>query len=185
MPWECLHCGNFNDDLATDECLKCDMEKQAAMNYVVKKRKNQCPKCFHSHFWGVACHCFTEGEADDEDEAQDEQKEEKEEEEEEDDEEEDILGAKVKDTEPVFASTDVEVPEDLPTPPWVKKIGYVRCNCKFGVPQSKRYNKLPPVLVFSGIKIKQFSDVLRQVSEAGEKKQEKLLTKEEEAVLGT
>ena len=43
MTWECLNCGNFNDDAAEDECLKCDLDKVTAQNMVVKKKKSQCP----------------------------------------------------------------------------------------------------------------------------------------------
>jgi len=182
MPWECLSCGEFNDDAAEDECLKCDLDKFTAMNMVVKKRKNQCPECLHTHKWGVACHCFTEGEPPDEEEGA-KDADENEGDDDDDDDEEDVLGAKVKNTEPVFAKQEAVEPDELPTPPYVKKMGYVRCNCKFGVPYSKRYNKLPPNIIVGTIKIKQFGDVMMALASDQDKKPEKLKSKEEEAVI--
>ena len=182
MPWECMNCGNFNDDLVEDECIKCDLDKFTAMNMEVKVRKNQCPECGHAHRWSVACHAYTEAEVD-EDEEEEEEAEEAEEEGDDDDGEGDLLGTKVKSTEPKFAKKVEEAPDELPTPAFVQKIGYIRCNCKLGVPLSKRYNRLPPKLIVGNIRVKQFVEVLADLASAGEKKQGKLKSKEEEAAI--
>jgi WD40 repeat protein len=178
MPWECLNCGNFNDDQIEDECLKCDMEKHQAMNMEVKVRKNQCPECQHMHRWGVLCHCYTEAEVDDDDE-----EEEEEEDDGDDDDDDDALGTTVKKKGPQAAVKRVD-PDELPTPTFVKRIGYIRCNCKLGVPLSKRYNRLPPKIIIGNIKVKQASDVFQDLANANEKgKTSKLLSREEEEAL--
>jgi hypothetical protein len=182
MPWECLNCGNFNDDQVDDECIKCNMDKATAMTMKVILKKRSCPECGHRHKWNTYCHAFTEGFMDDDDD--DENEEEDEEDEEEDD---DMLGEKVKDAGPNFEKKagGGGITGELPVPKYVKKMGYTRCNCKFGVPLSTRYEILPVKIVIEGIKMKQYDQIVAesQGGEAAGGARNKLLSKEEEAAI--
>ena len=178
MPWECMNCGNFNGDDVEEECLKCDMEKFEAMNMEVKNKKTQCPECQHQHRWGMLCHCYTEAEFDEEEE----EEEEDDDGDNGDDKDDDLMGTTVKAKGLPTKPKNVD-PDELPTPPWVKKIGYTRCNCTFGVPISKRYKKVPPKIVVGNTKLKQASDIFQEIAAAREKKPAKLLKREEEEAI--
>jgi len=93
-----------------------------------RKLKRMCPECGHMHRNGVYCHYYAEAPKEDEDAAPRD-----EDEEEEDEEEEDLLGEKVVKG-PVFKKKESDDGKELPTPDYVKRIGWTRCNCKVGVP---------------------------------------------------
>ena len=180
MPWECFNCGNFNDDQVDGNCIKCEMDKATAMTMDVKVRKTQCPECQHTHMWGISCHAFTEAADDDDD---DDEEEDEDEDDDEDDDDDDLLGENVVDNEPNF-DKKVEASGEMQTPKLVKKMGYTRCNCDFGVPISKRYERVPRSIMVGTIKIKQKDDVLRAYAEDADKgRNKKLLSKEEEEAL--
>ena len=139
-----------------------------------RKLKKMCPECGHKHRNGVCCHYYAEapqedadagaGGEDEEDEGGDE-------------EEEDLLGEKVP-TGPVFKKE--EGPEELPTPDFVKRIGWVRCNCKVGVPfMDRTYEQCPRIMQVGPIVVKQFDDILNERFAPPPK----LLSKEEEELL--
>jgi WD40 repeat protein len=175
-----MNCGNFNGDDVEDECLKCDMEKFEAMNMEVKIKKTQCPECQHQHRWQMLCHCYTESEINEED---DDDGDDDDDDGGGDDDGDDLMGTAVKAKGPVGNKKHVD-PDELPTPPWVKKMGYIRCNCTFGVPISKRYIRIPPkIIVGTNIKVKQASDIFMEIASANEKKPKKLLKREEEEAL--
>jgi WD40 repeat protein len=182
MTWECLNCGLFNDDDADEECLKCGMNKAEAMTMNVVDKKKFCPECGHMHKWNVYCHCFTQSFFE-EDEEEEEEEEEEEDEEGSEEEDEDLLGEKVKEKGPVFEEKSVVVIGELPTPKFVKKMKYTRCNCKFGVPLSQRYELVPMNILLEGIKVKQYDQVVREMQMGDTGKTKKLLSKEEEEAI--
>lgn len=120
-----------------------------------KKLKKYCPECGHIHRNGVFCHYYAESpQPDPEDEAAAEE----EEEDEDDEEEEDLIGEKVA-TGPVFAKKETD-DKELPTPEFVKRIGWTRCNCQVGVPLHRDYEQVPRIVLVGGITVKQYDDVL-------------------------
>jgi len=183
MPWyvhSCV-CGNAARGIMRKNQSNLTSHPRTTCTHTHIPRDTNIAECDHTHKWGVACHCYTIGE---EDEEAEEEAEEEEKEEEDEDDEDDALGAKVKNVEPVFAAKVVDDDDgELPTPPFVKKMGYIRCNCMLGVPISKRYNKIPPKIIVGTIKIKQYGDILAALSADEDKKPEKLKSKEEEAVI--
>ena len=70
--------------------------------------------------------------------------------------------------------------DELPTPKNVKKMGYTRCNCKFGVPMSS-YDPVPNQIVIGGIKVKEYGHC--EGAAMGKDKEKKLMSKEEEAAM--
>ena len=176
MPWECMNCGNFNADDVEDECLKCDMDKFEAMNMEIKVKKTQCPECGHQHKWGLLCHCYTEAEEEEDDDDADND------DDDDDADGDDLMGTTVKAKGPQAKAKAVDTSE-LPTPPFVKKMGYTRCNCTFGVPVSRRYIRVPPKIMVGNVKIKQVGDIFQEIAAAGDKKPPKLLSREEELAL--
>lgn len=183
MPWECMNCGNFNDDQENEMCIKCEMDKATAMTMKVKVRKRMCPECGHMHKWNTYCHHFTEGFMDEDDEEEDDD-EDGDGGDDDDDDEDDLLGEKVKETGPNFDKKKETVIDELPTPKNVKKMGYTRCNCKFGVPMSKRYDPVPNQIVIDGIKVKEYEAIVRELQMGKDfGKEKKLMSKEEEAAM--
>lgn len=187
MPWECLSCGLFNDDQVNDNCEKCGMDKAKAMTMDVIVKKTQCPECGHVHHFGVYCHCFTEAADDSDDDGDDDD-----DDEEEEDDEDDVLGEKVKERPEATKKKKIKEdnPEDpfvpgepLPTPNYVKAIKYIRCQCKFGVPASKRYDPPSAKIIFGQIEMKTFQAIERAYLVGDTSKNKKMLSLEEEEAL--
>ena len=134
---------NNADDNPT-ECGKCKMGKEAAMIMKVMKKKNMCEECGHRHREDFYCHVYTEAaDEDDEDDALVETESESEAEEE--DNESDGLGLEDDSDDDGEEASEVELKQKpLTTPNFAKKIKFIRCNCKVGVPMdSKRFEPLP------------------------------------------
>lgn len=137
-----------------------------------KKLKKMCPECGHMHKAGVYCHYYAEAPKMDEAEEG-----EGEDEEEDEEEEEDLLGEKV-DTGPKFAKKAED--GELPTPDFVKKIGWIRCNCKQGIPfLDRNYEQCPRIMMVGPILVKQYDDILSDRFPPPPK----LLSKEEEELI--
>ena len=139
------------------------------------KIKRMCPQCGHKHRKGVFCHAYLQAAVNDDDDEEDGSGDN--EEGEDDDGEEDLLGTKVE-KEPVFADK-AEVIDELPTPVYVQRIKYIRCNCQIGVPMSKEYEQVGRVILCGNIIIKQYDDIQNERFAPPPK----LLSKEEEEVL--
>lgn len=166
MVWYCLKCGRKNPKDAT-ECSKCKLDKASALSYPVLKRLFMCEECGHRHREGVYCHVYTEA-ADGEliDDVLSES-----EEEEESDSSDDSYGpspiirsgklspTKSAKRQPKIKKSFKQVP--LSTPPFVKAIRYIRCNCKEGVPaECPRYEPLPKMLMVDIIHIQTYAEVM-------------------------
>ena len=124
--WRCNTCSTFNPD-TIDECKACWQPKDGK----AKKKKKFCLDCGHLHRQGVYCHVYCELDPDDDDdEDDDEEEDELDVEGEEGEEGEVALGTEAKKIEVTNASDEEMKP--LPTPPFVKAIRFIRCNCEIG-----------------------------------------------------
>jgi len=174
--WRCNTCATFNPD-TVDECKACWQPKDGKP----KKKKKFCLDCGHLHRQGVYCHVYCELDIDDDDD-DDEVEEEDDDELDQDDEEGDVaLGTEAKKIEVTKAADDLMTP--LATPPFVKAIRFVRCNCDTGVPEGN------PAFLPVPFKIK-VDDILIQtyheIHEDKTKKQaqaQKVLSEAEEEML--
>lgn len=126
------------------------------------KIKRMCPECGHKHRNQTYCHAYMEAAVDDDEEeggggggggGDDE--------EEEDDEEDDLLGTKMK-KEPTFEKKEA-ASDELPTPFFVQKIRYTRCNCLVGVPLSRDYEQVGRTLMCGNIVVKQYDDIINAI----------------------
>jgi hypothetical protein len=55
----------------------------------------------------------------------------------------------------------IEKKKTLPTPDWARSAGYVRCNCKIGVPSTgNRFDPVPARMFVGNIKILQYDDII-------------------------
>lgn len=143
MSWECLSCGQKNvKDVF--ECVKCELDKETAISIAITKKKTMCDECHHRHKDGVFCHVFVE--ADEDDDGEDFVEESEEEESSDDSDEDDLdLGINTRTTNVKQVAT-----KSLSTPPEVRKMGYIRCNCNKGVPSDSRLFEPVPMVVYVG-----------------------------------
>jgi hypothetical protein len=155
MSWECLQCGLKNSK-EVFECGKCSLDKEAATTILIRKKKTVCEECHHQHKEGLFCHVYTEA-GDNEEEDEIGEPEDRSSSSSSSDEDEDDaglgLGSRVK------AAKKVVV-KSLSTPSFIKKIGYIRCNCNVGVPMdSKRFVPVPQVLYCQEIQIQTYTEI--------------------------
>jgi hypothetical protein len=141
-----------------------------------RKVKKMCGECGHRHKWGVYCHYYAEAPVDDPADAAGGEGGE-DEDEEEPEEEEDLLGEKVQ-TGPVFEKKE-EATMELHTPPFVKAIGYKRCNCLVGVPVHRDWEQLPQIVQVGPLVVPQYDQIMDNLKP----KPPKLLSKDEEELL--
>ncbi len=154
MPWECLRCGRKTSD-DEDECEKCGLDKETAINMIILKRKTMCEECGHKHREGLYCHVYTE--AADDDMLADYISESGSEKSSDDDEDSDYdrLGTAI-----IKKGKEQKKMVPLTTPNFVKAIHYVRCNCNVGVPnESKRFEPLPRNLMVDKIHIETYTEI--------------------------
>jgi len=142
-----------------------------------KKKKKFCLDCGHLHRQGVYCHVYCELDLDDDDDDEEE-----EENDDGDDDEEDgevALGTEAKKLEVTNAVDDEMKP--LVTPPFVKAIRYVRCNCDTGVPEGNpAFIPVPFKIKVDEILIQTYHEVMEDKSKKG---QQKVLSEAEEEML--
>jgi hypothetical protein len=172
MPWECLNCGKFNNDALTD-CEKCLLNKATATSVVAfPKKRHFCEECGHKHIDKMYCHVYRPVTADDleEDEEDEEEEEVIDSEKGSDDGGGDVNIGKPKQPKPVVKDAVIVVEEEaddprtykpLPTPKFVSRIYYMRCNCLAGVPgNSRRFEPVPTKHVVGDILIRFYQDAL-------------------------
>lgn len=156
--WECLNCGETNDH-DSERCTKCDLEKEVSVAMRVVKRKRMCEECGHRHREGVYCHAYCE-EADGGGALDDYISASESEEASSSDDSDDIDLGVVKS---IMASGGKKIPKMRPldTPKFVKAMGYIRCNCKHGVPpESKRFEAIPAIVMVEGIRVQTYSEIM-------------------------
>lgn len=152
MTWYCLKCGRKNL-IESFTCSKCQLDKESACSYPVYKRLNMCEECGHRHREGQYCHVYTEaGDINFVDDVISES----EEEEEESDDSEDYVPTSKKASTPKPKQPKLKVKpmkvRPLSTPAFVRSIGFVRCNCKEGVPmECLRYEPVPRIVMAGDI----------------------------------
>ena len=151
MPWECLKCGSTYPEVKMC-CEKCNISKEYAMNMDIKQ-KTTCPECNHPHRWGKFCHIFAEGFVDAMEDMEDGD---------------DSLAADENDDDSLLGTSAKAAVEDtrraqtapLPTPVYVKRIGFIRCNCTHGVPEnSRRYVPCPKRVLCGKIYVLTFDEI--------------------------
>ena len=155
--WECLNCGCQNDR-DNERCSKCDLEQEVAVTMQVLKRKRMCEECGHRHREGVFCHCYCEGaEGDGADDYFSESESESSESSDDDDDDVD-LGI----TKAIMKGTK-KLPKMRPlaTPKFVKDMGFIRCNCKHGVPpESKRFEAIPAIVLVGKLQVQTYAEIM-------------------------
>jgi hypothetical protein len=147
MGWTCLNCGALDNEEVN--CYGCSFTKEQGITMKVTKIKRMCPDCGHRHRGRSFCHVYCEADPDDEEE------EEEEEEVAEEEEDSDDSDGDKKDKE------DDEYDEKmLPTPPHLKKMGFIRCNCYTGVPiGSKRFEAIPTRVLLDSIEVQMYAEI--------------------------
>ncbi|RYH29961.1 hypothetical protein EON65_06765 [archaeon] len=175
MVWFCLRCGRKNLQEAA-KCSKCDLEKELAQSFAVIKRLRMCEECGHIHREGYYCHVYTE--AADKEMVDDVVSDSEGEEEEESDSDNSSVGGKniknAKSTK-VQAKSRAAIAKakakaakartmkirPLATPDYVKAIGYLRCNCKEGVPMDcLKYEPVPQMVMVDIIQIQTYVEIM-------------------------
>jgi DNA-directed RNA polymerase subunit RPC12/RpoP len=164
MKWVCLNCGRKNEQ--TDGyCTKCSMEQEAALSMQVDKRKRMCEECGHKHQEDVFCHVYCEAggdmEGDEDLNVESDEEEEEEESDSDDDSREDIETRRMRHQMKLEASPK-KAAKVLPltTPAYIRKMGYVRCNCNVGIPNdSIKFEPLPRLVMVGRIQIQTYGDI--------------------------
>lgn len=169
MSWICETCNTEQAAEAT-YCITCygenyyenyDTNYDAAYEgdsttYVSSAKKTLCPNCYHKHQEGLHCHVYIEDEPEEEDEDQ-----------------EDVLDDQLEDFDPMqfrkgrqFMDKEKErkiVP--LKTPPHISSIGYMRCNCKVGIPATdSSYEQMPKEYQVGDIKVLTYDEIEIQLN---------------------
>lgn len=148
-------------------CETCNISKEYAMNMAIKQ-KTVCPECNHPHRWGKFCHVFAEGFDDameDLDDGDDSAAA--------DQDDDSLLGTNAKaDREEDKGQLQTK---PLPTPPYVKRIGYIRCNCTHGVPEnSRRFLPCPKRMLCGKIYVLTFDEIYMPKKKAVSVQEEKV-----------
>lgn len=154
--WTCSSCNNKNEE-ESQFCEKCDLSKEVAMVVVQIKRKRMCQECGHIHREDVYCHVYVE--AADGDGADDYISESESESSSGSDDSDDLsLGLpKVKVT---SASGKQPKMRPIPTPKFVRDIGFIRCNCNIGVPaESKMFEPIQRYVYVGPIQIQTYAEL--------------------------
>jgi len=183
MKWICLNCGRKNQS-GEVHCSKCGLDQETAMSTPITKKLHSCEECGHKHQEDFYCHVYVEGLGENANEEGmglvTESDSEKSESEESDDSsvarrkrraaknKKDEPKKGEKDTKKTTASTialhkkliDSRKIKPLETPPYIKAMGYVRCNCKTGIPgDSVRYEPLPKIVYVGKIQVNTFFEI--------------------------
>ena len=139
-------------------CEKCGLDKESAMVMVVIKRKRMCEECGHIHREDVYCHVFVEAaEGDTGDDYISESESELSEDSDADSDDISLGIPKAKVTTTVGKALKMR---PLQTPKYVKRMGYIRCNCNQGVPsESKRFEAIQRYVYVGNIQIQTFSEI--------------------------
>lgn len=139
MSWDCSSCGNKNEEYS-NFCEKCDLNKETAMVVIPIKRKRMCEECEHIHREDVYCHVYVEA-ADGED-AEDYVSESESSSSSDSDDSDVSLGIPTQALTTQMSTKAVKM-RPLLTPKYVKQMGFIRCNCKIGVPsENKRFEAM-------------------------------------------
>lgn len=147
MPgWTCLNCGALDNEEVN--CYSCSFTKEQGLTMKVEKKKRMCPDCGHRHRGRSFCHVYCE--ADPDAESEEEEEEVVEDSDDSDDSESDKKKKEV----------DEDNEKMLPTPPHIKKIGFIRCNCYTGVPiGSKRFESIPTRVLLLDIEVQMYAEI--------------------------
>jgi len=156
MSWDCSSCGTKNEEYA-NFCTKCDLSKESAMVVVPIKRKRMCEECEHIHREDVYCHVFVE--AADGDAADDYVSESESSSSSDSDDSDMSLGIPTKALTTQMSTKAVKM-RPLLTPKYVKQMGFIRCNCKIGVPsENKRFEPMQRYVYCGNIQIQTYSEI--------------------------
>lgn len=162
MKWICLNCGRKNEQ-QDEKCTKCEMNQEEALTMQVDKRKTMCEECGHKHHEGVYCHVYTEAGGDlTGDDDLDVDSEDEEDDEDDDDDDSDDEEARKKKQLKAYLKPVVEAAKikPLPTPAFIKRMGYVRCNCDVGIPNdSLKFEPLPRIVTVGKVQIQTFKEI--------------------------
>ena len=154
--WDCSSCGNKNEEDASF-CTKCDLAKETAMVVVPLKRRKTCEECGHIHREGVYCHVYVEAADEDEDDSYVSESESGSSNGSEDSDELSLGLPKVKVTNTSGKQLKMR---PIPTPKFVKNMGYMRCNCNVGVPsENKRFEPMQRYVYAGTIQIQTYAEL--------------------------
>lgn len=123
----------------------------------VTSRKRMCSTCGHRHREGFYCHVYVEGADDD---GADDYISESDHESLVSTDSDESLDAKAQ-LEKEEKKNKLPKLRPLPTPNFVKLMGFMRCNCKVGVPsESKRFEPLPRIVLVDKIQLQTYNEIM-------------------------